>query len=81
MCESPTSDVYEEGRALDSFDGTEYGAEYLSFSNGQRLWRVLDSEEESWAKGMVAHTHGNVVGWFPAYFWSARVEQLSLIHI
>ena len=75
MCESPTSDVYEEGRALDSFDGTEYGAEYLSFSNGQRLWRVLDSEEDRWAKGMVAHTDGNVVGWFPANSWSARVEQ------
>ena len=75
MCESPKSDVYEEGRALDSFDGTEYGAEYLFFSNGQRLWRVLDSEEDRWAKGMVAHTDGNVVGWFPADFWSARVEQ------
>ena len=75
MLASPTSDVCEVGTALASFDGTEYGAEYLSFSNGQRLRRFLDSEEDGWAKGMVAHNDSNDVGWFPAVFWSARVEQ------
>ena len=37
MCESPKSDVYEEGRALDSFDGTEYGAEYRALERFPHL--------------------------------------------
>ena len=75
MFPSPTSDECEEGTALTSFDGTGYGAEYVSFIIGQRLWRFLETEEEGWAKGMVAHNDIKDVGWFPAAFWSARVEQ------
>ena len=75
MFPSPSSDECVEGTALASFDGTGYGAEYVSFIIGQRLWRFLETEEEGWAKGMVAHNDIKDVGWFPAAFWSARVEQ------
>ena len=70
-------DECRDGFARWTFNGKEYGDEYLSFNKGERLrlLYVAFYDLDSWAQGMVTHNNGKCIGWFPAVFWSEYKER------
>ena len=69
-------DECRDGFARWTFNGNDYGDEYLSFNKGERLRLLYIAfyDLDSWAQGMVTHNNGKCIGWFPVAFWSECEE-------
>ena len=66
-------------KAAKSFDGSDYGSDYLNFLEGAPILRVDHQEEtELWAFGVLldhaAEGERPVSGWFPESYWGDLAE-------
>ena len=66
-------------KAAKSFDGSDYGSDYLNFLEGAPILRVDHPEEtELWAFGVLldqaAEGERPVSGWFPESYWGDLAE-------
>ena len=77
--EHPALPVDLARKAAKSFDGSDYGSDYLNFLEGAPILRVDHQEEtELWAFGVLldhaAEGKRPVSGWFPASYWGDLAE-------
>lgn len=62
------------GKALQDFDGSGFGSDYLSFKEGEELGVFKGKEVSGWAYGVVKD---GAEGWFPPDFWGLKGNQLA----
>ena len=63
--------MLSSGFSVKAFSGTEYGEEYLSFGQNERI-RRSSTLEEGWAWGWLDDSS---CGWFPPDFWREVEDQ------
>ena len=77
--EHPALPAHMARKAAKSFDGSDYGSDYLNFLEGAPILRVDHPEEtELWAFGVLldqaAEGEHPVSGWFPESYWGDLAE-------
>ena len=68
--------MLSSGFSVKAFSGTEYGEEYLSFGQNERI-RRSSTLEEGWAWGWLDDSS---CGWFPPNFWKESEQAAESCH-